>query len=112
MRNFENLKKKSQNSALYSTHWPPDNWPDALDGLAKGLVANKCTKLEKISEILLLIVLDCPIWKSHRDKETSTSLIDVNFHLQKSLEILDKNLADKIRSRKDKWVESALPHAN
>ena len=38
--------------------------------------------------------------------------IDVNFHLQKSLEILDKNSADKIRSKKDKGVESALPHAN
>ena len=38
--------------------------------------------------------------------------IDVNFHLQKSLEIFDKNSADKIRSKKDKGVESALPHAN
>ena len=33
---------------------PPDDWPDALDHLAIGLVANKCTKLEKISKILLL----------------------------------------------------------
>ena len=38
--------------------------------------------------------------------------IDVNFHLQKSLEIFDKNSADKILSKKDKWVESALTHAN
>ena len=38
--------------------------------------------------------------------------IDVNFHLQKSLEIVDKNSAEKILSKKDKWVESALPHAN
>ena len=38
--------------------------------------------------------------------------IDLNFHLQKSLEIFDKNSADKIRSKKDKWVESVLPHAN
>ena len=37
---------------------------------------------------------------------------DVNFHLQKSLEIFDKNSADKIWSKKDKGVESALPHAN
>ena len=37
--------------------------------------------------------------------------IDVNFHLQKSLEIFDKNSADKIWSKKDKGVESALPHA-
>ena len=38
--------------------------------------------------------------------------IDVNFHLQKSLEIFDKNSADKIWSRKDKGVGSALPHVN
>ena len=38
--------------------------------------------------------------------------IDVNFHLQKSLEIFDKNSADKILSKNDKGVESALPHAN
>ena len=38
--------------------------------------------------------------------------IDVNFHLQKSLEIFGKNSADKILSKKDKGVESALPHAN
>ena len=37
--------------------------------------------------------------------------IDVNFHLQKSLEISDKNSAGKIWSKKDKGVESALPHA-
>ena len=40
------------------------------------------------------------------------NLIDVNFQLQKRLEIFDKNLADKIWSKKDKGVESALPHAN
>ena len=38
--------------------------------------------------------------------------IDVNFHLQKSLELFDKDSADKIKSKKDKGVESALPHAN
>ena len=38
--------------------------------------------------------------------------IDVNFHLQKSLEIFDNNLVDKMWSKKDKGVESALPHAN
>ena len=41
-----------------------------------------------------------------------TNPIDANFHLQKSLEIFDKNSADKIWSKKDKGVESALPHAN
>ena len=40
-------EKKSQSSALYSTQWPPDTWPNALDCLAIGLVANKCTKLGK-----------------------------------------------------------------
>ena len=37
------------------------------------------------------------------------NLIDVNFHLQKSLEIFDKNSAYKFWSKKG--VESALPHA-
>jgi hypothetical protein len=41
-------------SALFLTQRPPDDWPDALDHLAIGLVVNKCTKLAKISEILLL----------------------------------------------------------
>ena len=40
------------------------------------------------------------------------NLIDVNFHLQKRFEIFDKNSADKIWFKKDKEVESALPHAN
>ena len=40
------------------------------------------------------------------------NLIGVNFHLQKSLEIFEENSADKICSKKDKGVESALPHAN
>ena len=40
------------------------------------------------------------------------NLIDVNFHLQKSLDISGKNSAGKIWSKKDKGVESALPHAN
>ena len=38
--------------------------------------------------------------------------IDVNFYRQKCLEIFDKDSADKIWSKKDKGVESALPHAN
>ena len=46
--------KKNQISALFLTQRPPDDWPDALDHLAIGLVADKCTKLAKISEILLL----------------------------------------------------------
>ena len=40
------------------------------------------------------------------------NLIDVNFHIQKMLEILDENSADKIWFKKDKGVKSALPHAN
>ena len=46
-------RKKSQISAPFLTQRPPDDWPDALDHLAIGLIANKCTKLEKIGEILL-----------------------------------------------------------
>ena len=38
--------------------------------------------------------------------------IDVNFHLQKSLEICDKNSAGTIWSKKDKGLDSSLPHAN
>ena len=37
--------------------------------------------------------------------------IDVNFHLQKCLEIIGKNLADSL-IQKGQGVESALPHAN
>ena len=40
------------------------------------------------------------------------NLIDVNFHLQKSLEIFDKNSADKIQSKNYKAGKSVLPHAN
>ena len=40
------------------------------------------------------------------------NLIDVNFYLQKSLEIFEKNSVDKMWSKQDKGVESALPHAN
>ena len=38
--------------------------------------------------------------------------IDVNFHLQKSLDFFFLNSVEKIWSKKDKWVESALSHAN
>ena len=43
--------------------------------------------------------------------EYQINLIDVNFHHQKSLEISDKNSADKIWSKKDKgWkVPSLMP---
>ena len=41
------------------------------------------------------------------------NLIDVNFHLQKNLEIFDTNSAEKIQSQ-NFWEggKSALPHAN
>ena len=45
---------KSQISALFLTQRPPDEWPDALDHLAIGFIASKCTKHAKISEILSL----------------------------------------------------------
>ena len=38
--------------------------------------------------------------------------IDVNFHLQKSLKIYDKDSAAKNRIQKGQGVENALPHAN
>ena len=38
--------------------------------------------------------------------------IDLNFHLQKYLEIFDKNSADKIQSKNFKGGKSALSHAN
>ena len=44
--------------------------------------------------------------------ECQINLIDVNFDLQKSLEIFEKNSAVKIWSKKDKGVENALPRAN
>ena len=53
---FALIHKKAQEqiSGLFSTQRPPDDWPDALDHLAIGLVANKYTKLGKTSENLLL----------------------------------------------------------
>ena len=55
LNNFEKFeRKKSQNSALFLTRRPPDDWPDALDHLVIGFVAKKYTKLGKTSEILLL----------------------------------------------------------
>ena len=37
--------------------------------------------------------------------ESQINLIDVNFHLQTSLEIFDKNLADKIQSKKYQQIK-------
>ena len=55
MKNFEKFeRKKNQISALFSTQTPPDDWPDALDYLTIGLVANKYTKVGKTSENLIL----------------------------------------------------------
>ena len=46
LNNFEKFEeKKNQISALFSTQTPLDDWPDALDCLTIGLVANKYTKL-------------------------------------------------------------------
>ena len=38
--------------------------------------------------------------------------IDLNFHLQKGLELFDTKSADKIQSQNYKGGKSALPHAN
>ena len=51
------VKFESKNnpiSALFSTQTPLDDWPDALDYLTIGLVANKYKKLGKTSENLIL----------------------------------------------------------
>jgi hypothetical protein len=49
LNNFEKFeRKKDQISALFSTQTPPDDWPDAIDHLTIGLVANRCTKQVKI----------------------------------------------------------------
>ena len=57
LNNFEKFeRKKNQISALFSTQRPPDDWPDALDHLAIGLVDNKYTKLGKTCENFLLIL--------------------------------------------------------
>ena len=63
----ENLKKKkSQNSALYSTQWQPGT----LEHLAISLVANNCTKLGKITENMLLIrglaYINRPMWYTNK----------------------------------------------
>ena len=39
---------------MFSTQRPPDDWPNAIDHLVIGLVANKYKKLGKTSENLLL----------------------------------------------------------
>ena len=55
LNNFEKFeRKKNQISALFSPQRPPDDWPDDLDHLVIGLVANKYTNLGKTSEKLLL----------------------------------------------------------
>ena len=55
LNNFEKYeRKKGQISALFSTQTPADDWPDALDRLTIGLVANRYTKLGKTSENLIL----------------------------------------------------------
>ena len=64
LNNFKKYeRKKNQISALFST---PDDWPDALEHLAIGLVTNKDKKLEKTSKNLLLShgspYIKIPLW--------------------------------------------------
>ena len=55
LNNFEKFeRKKNQISALLSTQRPPDDWPDALDHLAIGFLANQYTKPGKTRENLWL----------------------------------------------------------
>jgi hypothetical protein len=65
--NFEKFaRKKSQISALFSTQRTSVDWPDALDHLAIGLVANKYTKVGKTRDTLLLSLglsyMKIPLW--------------------------------------------------
>ena len=55
LNNYEKFeRKKIRFQPLFSTQTPPDDWPDAIDHLTIGLVANKYTKLGKTSENLIL----------------------------------------------------------
>jgi hypothetical protein len=55
LNNVEKFEeKKIQISALFSTQTPPDDWPDAIDHLTIGFVADKYTKIGKTSESLIL----------------------------------------------------------
>ena len=55
LNNFEKFKEKTpQISALFSKQTPPNDWPDAIDHLIIGLVANKYSKHGKTSENLIL----------------------------------------------------------
>jgi hypothetical protein len=40
------------------------------------------------------------------------NLIDINFYFQKSLEIFEINLADRIQSKKDKGIKVSPPMPN
>ena len=63
-----------------------------------------------------MLIFSVPLGTFLKDKlslaGSQINPIDVNFHLQKSLEIFNKNSTDKIWSKKGKGVESTLPHAN
>ena len=55
LNNLEKFgRKKGQISVLFLTQRPLDEWPNAVDHLAIGLVANKYTKFGKTSENVLL----------------------------------------------------------
>jgi hypothetical protein len=60
LNNFEKFeRKKNQISALFLTQRPPDDWPDALDHLAIGLVANTQNLEKQVKSCYL--VRGCPI---------------------------------------------------
>ena len=52
----EKLNKFEKFEKDFSPVLNPDDWPDALDCLTIGLVANKYTKHGKISENLILSI--------------------------------------------------------
>jgi hypothetical protein len=60
LNNFEKFeRKKKSNSAMISSQRPTDDWLDALDNLAIGLVAKNTQNLEKQVKICY-IVRGCP----------------------------------------------------
>ena len=55
LNNFEEIERKKKSDFRPVLNQTPfDDWPDALDHLTIGLVANEYTKLGKTSENLIL----------------------------------------------------------
>ena len=64
------------------------------------------------SENKKMLIFRANFLKLNELGRVSNNLIDVNFYLQKSLEIFDKHSADKISSKKDKGIKVSPPLPN